>query len=172
MCYGACMTNATTSVPLLGDLTTGEWARNGFTTQVHVRGAFDCIVQPCGQRGCGERKMASHGRGSAEVMFWLLGPAGGVEFTLHSGWYLPDTPPAMRREQTAGPIWAHMHAPWYDDQDRHEGDCLLARQDHCYADGSYLAGDDAFEALVRRGTDGLWALLSDWYDDSLRDVQS
>lgn len=118
----------------------------------------------------------NYGVHGVDIDFWIRGPKGGISFKVMTGWQLPNVRRwhATLDHTTAnrhGESWGEPH-PWgvdyhsktkiHDWQTPVDG-CRLTGADECYGDGSALAGDKVFEALIARGGEGVWVELEEWY---------
>lgn len=139
---------------------------------VRVRPAYDCIVQPCGRNGCGERPGASHGRHNAEIHFILRSERAEIVLSVGTGWDLPETPRNMRsshalRDLPRGMgVDFHSADPQYDGQEPRIGDCQLWRP--CYNDVGFTMSDEPAELLVRKGSDAVWEWLEAKHQEHFR----
>lgn len=123
-----------------------------------------------------------YGIHGVEAYFVLIGPAGAISFTLYTGWQLPEV--VCSTEDAGLEGWRYGkalveagHYPMGATVSYHarvqRGDAEVSQEhcewlngDPCYSDGTFIA-DDAFEALIRGGSDGIWEYLEGWYRSHL-----
>jgi len=146
-----------------------------FTKLIEFAPAFD-------KRNLDPRKdFGIHG---AEAHFCLRGPAGAVTFTLYTGWHLPEVvgrgdgvglggwhygKALIERGHYPMPAQVSYHSPVKrNDYETGSEKCEWLGGVPCYGDGTFLA-DDAFEVLIREGTEGLWKFLESRYEGWLGD---
>ena len=136
-----------------------------FTRKIVWRPAFDKRHKDP-KKNCG-----IHG---AEFQFQLIGPDGGVTFTVFTNWMLPhvqeetdrrapdkEFPYLFHKPQPAG-VDGHWKIPSYEWQTPIK-DCLITGGD-CYCDGSALLSTDIFNLLVAEGEEPVWAKLEELYN--------
>ena len=122
-----------------------------------------------------------YGVHGAEAHFALIGPAGAITFTLYTGWHLPEVigKPEMgiggfrygkalvEQGHYPMPAMVSYHSPvQVEDYEQGHDACEWIGGAPCFGDGTFIC-DDAFEALIRGGTDGLWKHLEGWYESRL-----
>lgn len=127
----------------------------------------------------------NYGVHGVELSFYLVGPAGGVQFKLSTGWLLPETVgvdkpfdwrnisshdyarnlDAQSRGLFPMPVDLGYHArvPLYENQPLTAKDCPII-DGPCYYDGSGLNAEPVFEVFLREGSPGVWGALQDYYD--------
>lgn len=124
-----------------------------------------------------------YGIGAAIIYFLLIDKEArqAVQFVIATGWYLPGSHTGKSRERVKSlqgfkgvvaetdepmPFDLGYHSPFptYEGQTPMEDqDCPVIGPGLCYYDGSGLNAYEAFGVLVEKGSDGLWAFLSDYY---------
>lgn len=109
----------------------------------------------------------NYGIGSVRMLFVLKGKDGAISFSCSTGMYLPQQ------------VSEHGHRPWREFQpmgytvsscapvpkEGREGrkNCEWLDGKTCYGDGSALAADEVYDALIREGDDGVWRKLLEFY---------
>lgn len=99
-----------------------------------------------------------------DMSFWLVGPKGGISFTIYTGWYLPYM--GGGSSAMGADVSYHSKVPLYEGQTKLES-CQLTGGD-CYSDGSGLAAQDLFAQFVAGGEEVVWKKLEEWYTEKLR----
>lgn len=97
----------------------------------------------------------------------LSGELGAVDFCIYTGWMLPS----VRLEHNlrhyvpdAMPAYVGYHSPHpkYPEQTPQDN-CQLIKGDVCYSDVSYTTSDEVFDVLTKKGSDGVWEWLENYY---------
>ena len=113
-----------------------------------------------------------YGIGSVRLLFVLKGTKGAISFGCSTGMYLPQQ------------VSEHGHKPWREWQPmgysvgccspypRYEGQqagspCEWLDGKPCYGDGSCLAAEEVMKTLIRKGEEGVWQELENYYDSWL-----
>lgn len=137
-----------------------------FTREVVFRPAYD-------------HRDEGHGQHCVEMVFYLKGPQGTVQFLLFTGWAvelikLPEqcrTGAGRNRDIVPwNPIPAdlgyHSFKPMYEGQEQITEKCDAIGGVPCYYDGSGLNADRIFSLLVHEGSEAVWKSLEDYYYDT------
>jgi len=99
----------------------------------------------------------------------LKGPRGAVHFLLHTNWHLPHLAKEWQDHPhffKPNPAEVGYHSPVPLNEAQTEpsaATCDYLDGAPCYCGGSALAANDAFAALVERGSAGIWGYLEDYY---------
>lgn len=118
----------------------------------------------------------NYGIHGAEIQFQLIGPEGGITYTIFTNWHLPHVQEETDRKelssesylrymfhkpQTAG-LDGHWKTPQYSEKEPHLS-CLITGG-QCYSDGTSIT-KDVFDLLIAEGDEALWKLLEQRYND-------
>lgn len=113
----------------------------------------------------------NYGVHGVEMRLVLKGPKGAVHFLLFTNWHLPHVAAAFEDKPfllapTPADVGYHSPVPLREWQTEPVAEtCDYLGGIPCYYDGSGLAANDAFAALVERGDDGIWGYLQGYYQD-------
>ncbi len=118
-----------------------------------------------------------YGVHGVELKMVLKGPRGAVQFLLYTSWMLDMLVDGTSTHVVPNPTMAPMPAdlgyhspkPMYDGQEPMQGDCAYLGGVPCYYDGSGLNATRIWNALLMRGSDGVWAELRDYYEETFND---
>lgn len=111
-----------------------------------------------------DRRAENYGIGSAEILF-LYGDADLlIQFRLMTGWELPHITHEPMKPMPVD-LGYHSNVPIYAGQKPISSDCHYLGGP-CYYDGSTLAADDVFDALLKEGHEGVWNKLQECYDQT------
>jgi hypothetical protein len=139
----------------------------------------------------------NYGIHGVDMYFVLKGELGAISFTLFTNWHLPHVQkeleakpsPAMMFKPSPADISIHSHTPLFEghnpvgvtttyDDDFNpigtEGEpspCKWLNDKPCYCDGSALAAEKVFNALVAEGEDALWKELENWYESNFGELK-
>ena len=141
-----------------------------FERRITFDPAYDCIrVQPCvhGSDKCRGTNAHGHGVHGVDMRWFLIGPAGVVQFVVYTGWHLDVTPPAPHGPMAAD-LGYHWPTPRYQEQTAMQCDLLSAG--HCYYDGSGLNAKHPWRILREQGSEAVWSYLEDYYESLLQDA--
>ena len=138
--------------------------KNGFKRVFEFHEAWD-------KRSTDPKK--DYGIHCAEMRFYLHGEKGAIQFILHTNWMLKQNRNNDISQQEIYPFkyWRkplpvdlgyHSYTPQYEGQTILMK-CPILDGKPCYYDGSGLAANDVFEALIEEGLDGVWAALENRY---------
>ena len=123
----------------------------------------------------------NYGINGVELRWVARGDRGAVHFLMGTGWNLPDVQEELdgKRDERFPHLFCHprgydlgFHSPTaagelaYLDAKR---DCDLLPSGQCFGDGSALAGDSVLKALIEGGSDAVWKLLDEYYDETFAD---
>ena len=110
-----------------------------------------------------DRTKEGYGIHCMEMCFVLKGEHGAVQFLLMTGWYLKHLRGKSGLDKPLpADLGYHSFVPQYEDQSPMSGECnILGAQ--CYYDGSTVAAEPVFEALLEKGEEGVWAILEERY---------
>lgn len=140
-----------------------EQVGGDFRRMLNLRRGYDC------RESCVHEVKGAHGIGGVELLAFLVGPAGAVQFRHLTNWYPAsvDTP-FSRRDYRGVPadLGYHAREPQYDGQPQMERCDILWPDDPdhgCYYDGSGLNAEPVFEVLVNGGDEALWEYLLRYY---------
>lgn len=116
----------------------------------------------------------NYGIHGVELRMVLKGPLGATQFLLFTNWQLPHVTeehmarfggdPSMAKSlylPLPADLGYHWNTPRYEDQTKRE--CEYTASGFCYYDGSGLNAERVYEALLRKGSDGVWRELEDYY---------
>lgn len=112
----------------------------------------------------------------------LKGEEGAVHFIFSTGMLLTSTMEEYIREGRAKyetfewgvhylnkpmgyDVGYHSYKPCYEGQDVSKGECEWLGKKPCYCDGSALRGGDWFEIFLKEGSDKIWEMLEEEYND-------
>jgi hypothetical protein len=108
------------------------------------------------------------------VQIVVKGPVGAVEFAIWTRW--PTIPSYFAgynsmfafdyNLQVNRPIPVGRESHWdvpCVDEEKGWHECSLTNSGFCYHDGSSLAGDNLWNILMKKGTDGVYEHLEDYY---------
>lgn len=120
-----------------------------------------------------DRRAEGNGQHCVDMIWYLKGEKGIIQFVLYTGWYASIIP-------QPGTDWTLMHVkqedwmkvlpadlgyhspvPMYDDQGTM--DCTLLPGGKCYYDGSGLNANRIFSILVHQGGEAVWLELEEEY---------
>jgi hypothetical protein len=127
-----------------------------------------------------------YGVHGVDLLMYVKGSLGIVQFRLFTGWLLPETVGATKGDwpqveyhdysqninnQISARMYPmpadlgyHWTSPRYRDQTG-RNDCYLLDGQTCYYDGSTLNSWEPFEVLLREGSDGVFKYLEDYYKE-------
>lgn len=130
-----------------------------------------------------DRRDEGYGIHGVDLLMLLRGPLGAVQFKLSTGWVLPESlglPADYQWQQShaynralglsiahdcypsPSDLGYHSPRPMYEDQSPLTEDCPYIGG-RCYYDGSGLNAGGPFYALLRGGSEGVWAYLENYY---------
>ena|SRR3990167_2678637 len=106
----------------------------------------------------------NYGIHGAEMIWYLKGKCGVIQFRVMLNWYLPqnenDIPDPCRKAIPAD-IGYHSPTPQYEYQMPYK--CDLLPEGQCYYDGSTLHAEKIFNILVAEGGEAVWKKLEEIY---------
>lgn len=111
----------------------------------------------------------NYGIHGMDIRFVLKGPKGCTQFVVYTGIHLPHVDAELRGkgslslEPTGVDIGYHSPKPIYEGQQ--PMDCSLMPEGKCYYDGSGLAADEFMPEFIAGGTDAVWKMLEQRYND-------
>ncbi|REK57591.1 MAG: hypothetical protein DWQ49_08980 [Bacteroidetes bacterium] len=122
------------------------------------------------------------GIGACRCLMVLKGEKGAVHFVFLTGMFLES---AMEHLYEVSYPWVgasgkfyypnkpigcdvgyHSSAPMYDGENPQEDPCEWLDGQACYCDGSGLLAQEYMEILLEKGSDAIWDLLEDYYQDT------
>lgn len=131
-----------------------------FKKRIFIRPAFD-------KRDTDPSK--NYGIHGADMIFTLIGEKGAVSFVLYTNWHLPHVVEEFHRKPDhiickplPADIGYHSPYPMYEGQKSRNGCCEYIGVP-CYSDGSASNSDAYYEALISRGSKGLWKKMKLYY---------
>ena len=119
----------------------------------------------------------NYGIHGVHIWFALKGEKGAVSFSISTNWHLSHVQSELDAEPlNQFPYMSHKPMPfgvdyhslfpireWQKRDVPSQKQCGWLNDKPCWCDGSALAGDEGFRALVERGEEGLWKELEDYY---------
>lgn len=106
----------------------------------------------------------NYGIGGVVMKFFLVGPAGTIQFVTSTGWHLPRVvDEGIKGTLMAYDIGYHSPKSMYEGQTVLTTECELVEGGTCYYDGSGLQADAFLRILIEQGSDALWAALEKRY---------
>jgi len=118
-----------------------------FKREVVFRPAYDKRDEGCGVHG-------------AEAVFVLRGPKGVVEFELYTNWMLPHVGGELRKPD---PAYLRYHSRKPLGSDLVSDSCEYLGGKPCYWGSTALGSELFFDALVEKGSEGVWEKLEEYY---------
>lgn len=108
----------------------------------------------------------NYGVHCCDLRMVLKGPKGAVQFILYTGWDLPHvTEEYGVREPMPADLGYHSPTPMWEDQTPMDN-CPYLDGKPCYYDGSSLNAERIYRVLLEKGSDGVWAELEEYYNDT------
>lgn len=138
-----------------------------FGGEAYTAPTFEYITEfiPAWDRRSDDPKK-DYGIHCVDLKMVLKGPKGAIHFVLSTGWYLPQNKSANRNLADMFPmpcyLGYHSPVPQYEDQPSQNG-CPYVAGGTCYYDGSILNAKRVYQILLKKGSDGVWAELEDYY---------
>ena len=138
----------------------------GLTKEYVFRPAFD-------KRHADPKK--NYGIHGVEMVWYLKGPKGAVQFVVYTNWHLPHVQaeldantsgqfPHLSCHPMGADIGYHAHCPQYDGQSVMRDQCDLIGGP-CWYDGSSLSAEKLLNTLICEGQDAVWDRMKERYDD-------
>jgi len=113
-----------------------------------------------------------------EMRWHLIGEHGVVQFVVFTSWMLPETqkeidakfdgPDHFLHKPMAADLGYHARTPRYSGQTATANCNVLSDEESCYYDGSGLNAEPVFEILLRKGSDGVWKYLENYYKKTFK----
>ena len=106
-----------------------------------------------------------------DVTFFLRGKEGAVQFSVFSGWFLPETVKEYKyggrdlgsSYPMATDLGYHSYVPKYEGQNCLIKKCPILHDKPCYYDGSGLNAEPVMDRLLKEGSDAVWEELEKFY---------
>lgn len=113
----------------------------------------------------------NYGIHCVDIRFVLKGENGAVQFSLFSGWFLPETEEEYKAKgidiknsyPMATDLGYHSYVPMYESQPQIIDKCEHLDGKPCYYDGSSLNAIPILERLLREGDKAVWEKLEEYY---------
>jgi len=120
----------------------------------------------------------NYGVHGVELVFYLKGEKGTVQFLLYTNWYLPHVTKEQKHSHWEfddghfcpfkpfpADLGYHSPKPLYKGQEAISHNCELTGGD-CFYDGSTLNAERIFKALTEKGDAGVWEELEKYYQQT------
>jgi hypothetical protein len=104
-----------------------------------------------------------YGIHSVTLFMGVKGPLGAVQLIIYTNWLLPN----MVIVSKAADLGYHWLTPRYENQLKLL-ECKFTGS-HCYYDGSEVVAQEYFDALVEFGSDKVWEMLENYYNELAND---
>jgi len=110
-----------------------------------------------------------YGIGSVTMRMIVKGKKGAIQFTVLTGWYLPnvqkeiDAKPRQFSNSRGADVGYHALEPQYEGQAQISESCEYLDGKPCYYDGSGLRAEEWFSILISEGSDRIWQMLEEDY---------
>ena len=118
-------------------------------------------------------KGKEYGIHGAELVFYLHGDKGVIQFVTYLNWMLPQNrneissndkyPFQYWMKPQPADLGYHSYELKYDGQTLLTDKCSLLNNKPCYYDGSGLNAEPIFEILISEGEEGVWKKLEEYY---------
>lgn len=108
----------------------------------------------------------NYGIHGVDLYMILKGKKGAVSFTLFTGWYLPHID--LKSEPLPADLSYHSYMPMFEDHEPH-GECMWLDNHICYCDGSTLNAEGIWQALLHKGSEGVWQELENYYESVFKE---
>lgn len=144
-----------------------------FEKIVTMRGAFDKRDPNPGK---------NYGIHGMEIRFVLKGEKGATQFLVYTNMHLPHVSKELFEKQRGNPgekynrfdpmgadIGYHAIEPQYEGQESRE--CDLLPNGRCYCNGSSLQADEFMPTFLAGGSDAVWEMLEQRYNEWLEPKQ-
>ena len=142
--------------------------------EVKFLSGYNCIDFPCKfYKKC--KPSNSHGKHGIEIVFYVHGEQGVVQFKLSTNWVPYKSIAsnigyrAVHIDKSIADLYPmptdlgfHSRKPMYEGHTS-MNKCNLLDGNKCYYDGSSLNANDAFYVLVNCGEEELWRFLEQYY---------
>lgn len=120
---------------------------------------------------CHPDSLSYHGVSGMDVIFFLKGKDGAVQFKIDLGWipYHNSERYQMPKDEIPGlfpfpsDLGYHSYKPRFDGQEPITDACDVLDGKPCYYDGSGMNACKAFYTLVNAGEESLWDFLEQYY---------
>lgn len=106
-----------------------------------------------------DRRSEGYGIHCVELRMILKKDNKAVHFLLYTGWYLNESNDIFPMPADLG---YHSPVETYEEQKPISGECRYI-EGPCYYDGSVLNAEPIFQALKKKGSDGVWEELEKYY---------
>ena len=132
-----------------------------------------------------DKKAEGYGIHCAEMVWYVKGDKGAIQFVLYTGWYANTIgTPDLSWDALSASCCQHPHAlgypmpadlgyhspvPRYEGQSPMSDKCTIL-DGPCYYDGSSLNAYKPFSILVHEGGDALWAYLDEYYRSTFEEA--
>lgn len=120
-----------------------------------------------------DKAKEGYGVHCVDMVFYLHGPKGVVQFRVFTGWHLPQVYKRLKDFHGTRGIDRPMAADlgYHSPKPRFEGQTLMEEECHllkgpCYYDGSTLNAEPILETLIAEGSEAVWQQLEIFYDDT------
>ncbi len=139
---------------------------------------YNCIKFECkfGSEKCIPDGGGSHGSHGLDIVFFVHGDKGVVQFKLSTGWEPQQVSESRigHRELSLNNSYSHLfpmatdlgyhsYKPHYKGHTPIQDKCEILGGKPCYYDGSSLNANDAFYTLLNGGEEELWKFLEGYY---------
>lgn len=123
-----------------------------------------------------------YGIGGVHLGFYLKGKYGVIQFTILTNWLLPEIQeefdakplipgsPYLFHKPMPADLGYHSYVPMYDSHRPLTKKCEMLNGKTCYYDGSTLNAESIFEILCRKGSDGVWEALEEYYHETFDEI--
>lgn len=143
--------------------------------EVKFNAGYNCIKFDCRfDKKCSIEN--THGKHGVEILFYVHGKKGAIQFGLSTGWFpqyvIPDKiryrdlDNGFRNQLNCYPmafdLGYHSYVPHYEGQKPISNKCKVIGG-VCYYDGSSLNANDALYTLINGGDEKLWEFLEKYY---------
>lgn len=117
----------------------------------------------------------NYGIHGVEIWFYLRGEKGGVSFHISTGWQLPHVQteldnlpphprfPYLRHKPMAADLSYHSPVPIREWQEEPQTESCELTGGACYSDRTGLGAEPVFDALRRKGDEGVWEEMKRYY---------
>jgi hypothetical protein len=121
------------------------------------------------------------GIGAVQIRFVLKGPKGATQFVIGTDWYLPADQRRLRPRtgvlgETVQPsgwnVGYHSPVQQYEGQQQSTEACEYLNGEPCYYGESGLAAADFVPTFLAGGSDAVWKMLRERYDERFGDTSA
>ena len=112
----------------------------------------------------------NYGIGSVTCWMVLKGDKGAVQFAFMTAMYLPEVQEELKYkpEPMGMDVGYHSLVPQYEGQSKLKCDMF----GECYYDGSSLREEEWFDIFLREGSDKIWEMLEDYYNEMFEESEA